>query len=149
SRMSTEEADRLEEERRLCYVGMTRAMHKLYLTYAEIRRQYGREEYHRPSRFIAELPKECLDTVRLQTPAYSRAPAYQTSSSTSSLQAFTALGDTGYQLGQRVRHAKFGEGVVINYEGGGDNGRVQVNFDSEGTKWLALAYANLEKLSCV
>ncbi|MCV5836315.1 ATP-binding domain-containing protein, partial [Escherichia coli] len=66
SQMSAEEAGRLEEERRLCYVGMTRAMQKLYITYAEMRRLYGQDKYHKPSRFIRELPETCLDEVRMK-----------------------------------------------------------------------------------
>ncbi|WP_319950517.1 3'-5' exonuclease, partial [Klebsiella pneumoniae] len=60
SQMSLDEGGRLEEERRLAYVGVTRAMQKLTLTYAETRRLYGKEVYHRPSRFIGELPEECV-----------------------------------------------------------------------------------------
>ena len=67
SQMSVGEPGRLEEERRLCYVGMTRAMEKLILTYAESRRLYGQENFHRPSRFIAELPPESIQEVRVQT----------------------------------------------------------------------------------
>lgn len=127
---------RLEEERRLCYVGMTRAMEKLVITYAEIRRQYGREEYHRPSRFLSELPAELLDEVRPQ--ARFQVPIKpQMGASISD--------DAGFYLGETVSHAKFGQGVVLAVEGGGAHTRVQVKFAEHGSKWLVLAYANLLK----
>ncbi|WP_133130303.1 DNA helicase II [Legionella yabuuchiae] len=133
-KQSVEEPGRLEEERRLCYVGMTRAMEKLVLTYAEIRRQYGREEYHRPSRFLRELPAKYLDELRPKA-------SYQPVSKPSSFPS--ADNDSGFQLGQSVHHAKFGHGVVLAVEGSGAHTRVQVNFDCHGSKWLVVAYANL------
>ncbi|AWN73913.1 DNA helicase II [Legionella anisa] len=134
-KQSLEEPGRLEEERRLCYVGMTRAMRKLVLSYAEIRRQYGREEYHRPSRFLRELPQELLDEIRVkakfQAPVISRnKPSVVPETS-------------GLSLGQSVTHAKFGQGVVLAVEGSGAHTRVQVKFSEHGVKWLVLAYANL------
>jgi DNA helicase-2/ATP-dependent DNA helicase PcrA len=134
-KQSMEEPGRLEEERRLCYVGMTRAMQELVMSHAEVRRQYGREEYHRPSRFLRELPQELLEDVRVK----SRYPG-----SIPKQGAFKAIvNDSGFKLGQNVQHAKFGRGVVIAMEGSGAHTRVQVKFVSEGTKWLVLAYANL------
>lgn len=134
---SVEEPGRLEEERRLCYVGMTRARRKLYLSYAESRRLHGTENYSVPSRFLRELPPELLEEVRprasISRPVYGGAPA-----------AHIAELAPELQLGQRVRHAKFGEGVVLNYEGQGATARVQVNFEADGSKWLVLAYAKLE-----
>lgn len=127
--MSFEESDRLSEERRLCYVGMTRAMKKLYLTYAEVRRLHGKEAYHRPSRFLRELPDHVLDKVRF-THHFSRP-------STSNTEI------AGFKLGQRVKHAKFGEGIIVDLEGSGTHARAQVRF-SEGTKWLVVGYAGLE-----
>jgi len=133
-KQSMEEPGRLEEERRLCYVGMTRAMEKLVLSYAEIRRQYGREEYHRPSRFLSELPEKLLDEVRskarFQLP---ESKPFKTS----------VASDSGFRLGQSVSHAKFGQGIVLAIEGSGPHTRVQVKFAEHGTKWLVLAYANL------
>lgn len=134
-KMSLDEGN-LEEERRLCYVGITRAMETLYLTYAESRRLYGSETMNRPSRFIREIPGELLQEVRLggtiTRPVATRmAPASP---------------DHGLSLGQRVHHNVFGEGIVINYEGDGNQARVQVNFDSEGAKWLMMAYANLSPI---
>lgn len=137
SKAAVEEPGRLEEERRLCYVGMTRAMEKLILSYAEIRRQYGREEYHRPSRFLRELPQELLDEIRVK--AHFQAPVLQKNLFTANSSAEAA----GLKLGQNVSHAKFGEGVVLSVEGSGAHTRVQVKFTEHGAKWLVLAYANL------
>lgn len=142
SQMSAEDAGRLEEERRLCYVGMTRAMQKLYLTYAEIRRLYGQDKYHKPSRFIRELPEQCLDEVRMKAQV-SRPASSGRFSSTAVKENFN---ETGFSLGARVRHPKFGEGTIINFEGSGAQSRVQVAFNGEGIKWLVTAYARLEKV---
>ena len=138
--MSLEEPGRLEEERRLCYVGITRAMKQLYLTYAEARRMNGQENYNRPSRFIAEIPPELIQEVRVQSsvsrpPGIPRAPTGPARSG--------EVDGTALQLGQRVLHKKFGEGIILNYEGEGKQARVQVNFDDVGAKWLMVAYANL------
>jgi DNA helicase-2/ATP-dependent DNA helicase PcrA len=142
-KMSMEEPGRLEEERRLCYVGITRAMEKLYITYAETRRLYGNENYHAPSRFIREIPKEYLQEVRLNT-TISR----PTSFSRSSVGAYAAqeAAANGVALGQRVLHSIFGEGVILSVEGQGANARIQVNFDDEGSKWLVMQYANLQAI---
>ncbi|EJL6338104.1 DNA helicase II [Vibrio cholerae] len=142
SQMSAEEAGRLEEERRLCYVGMTRAMQKLYITYAEMRRLYGQDKYHKPSRFIRELPEGCLDEVRMKAQV-SRPTSTGRFSQTVVKESFN---ETGFNLGSRVRHPKFGEGTIINFEGSGPQSRVQVAFNGEGIKWLVTAYARLEKL---
>jgi DNA helicase-2/ATP-dependent DNA helicase PcrA len=138
-RQSMEEPGRLEEERRLCYVGMTRAMEKLTLSYAEVRRQYGREEYHRPSRFIAEIPVECLSAVRVK----SRSTPASASQTFRQKQAAAMVEDSGFRIGQAVMHPKFGEGIILAAEGSGAHTRVQVKFEEEGLKWLVLAYANL------
>ncbi len=138
--MSLEEPGRMEEERRLAYVGITRAMKKLVLTYAESRRLYGQEKFHALSRFVREVPADCLQEVRLRNtvtrPAMVGRPNESLFSQDSAQQS-------GFSLGQRVRHPKFGEGIVMNCEGTGHHTRVQVNFD-EGAKWLVLAYAPLE-----
>jgi DNA helicase-2/ATP-dependent DNA helicase PcrA len=142
----------LEEERRLCYVGTTRAMKRLYLTYAEQRRMHGVDSYGAPSRFIAEIPAELVEEVRprvqVSRPTYApgRPSSYGAgrSSSTPSTQRFTDDVPGGLKLGQRVRHQKFGDGVVLGLEGQGTNARVQVNFERQGSKWLMLGYANLE-----
>ena len=143
-RMSAEEPGRLEEERRLCYVGITRAREQLYLCYAESRRLHGQEHYNRASRFLQEIPNEYLREVRLNN-TVERPIGY--GGSDSGLSGFSASDDnTGFALGQRVNHSIFGEGVVLNFEGSGASARVQVNFENEGSKWLVLQYANLEAL---
>ncbi len=150
SQQSIGESGRIEEERRLCYVGMTRAMKKLVLTYAEQRRIYGVEQLHSPSRFIGEIPSDALYHVRMQR----RNDSYgDTFAGTSGGRFHTGAShetfeQTGFQLGQRVRHAKFGEGTVINYEGSGAQSRIQINFDEFGlgSKWLVVAYARLDRL---
>jgi DNA helicase-2/ATP-dependent DNA helicase PcrA len=128
----------LEEERRLCYVGATRAMRDLYLTYAEQRRMHGVDSYGAPSRFIAEIPAELVEEVRprvqVSRPTYTPSRAGR----------FMDDAPGSLRLGQRVRHQKFGDGVVLNVEGQGSNARVQVNFERQGTKWLMIGYANLE-----
>jgi DNA helicase-2/ATP-dependent DNA helicase PcrA len=132
----------LEEERRLCYVGITRAKQTLYVTYAEQRRLHGMDNFSQPSRFIAEIPDEFVEEIRprvqvsrpLHTPA--RRAARQTPAAAGS--------ELGIRLGQRVRHGKFGDGVILNCEGQGAHARVEVNFESAGTKWLVLSYANLD-----
>jgi DNA helicase II / ATP-dependent DNA helicase PcrA len=136
--MSMEEPEKLEEERRLAYVGITRAMQKLYLIYTEKRRLYGKETYPAVSRFIREIPAELKEDVRLNTQVVS--PSF---SSSSSMSDPSFENETGFALGQLVEHPKFGSGVILNCEGDGAQARVQVNFDSVGTKWLVLAYANL------
>ncbi|MEE7627545.1 DNA helicase II [Methylobacter sp. Wu8] len=139
SQQSVDDVGRLEEERRLCYVGITRAMQQLYLTYAESRRLYGRESYPRPSRFLREIPPEHLQEVRMRA-AVSR-PVTAVKPKAQSLQT-----EGKYKLGQRVSHAKFGEGVVLQMEGEGAQERVQINFKQVGLKWLILAYAQLDVL---
>lgn len=140
SQQSVEEIGRLEEERRLCYVGMTRAMEKLYLCHAESRRLYGQEKFHPPSRFLRELPEECVEDIRMRN-QISRPATTGRFSNTITLETFE---NTGFKLGQSVIHQKFGEGVVLNYEGSGAQSRIQVNFSQVGSKWLVVAYANLK-----
>ncbi len=138
--MSLEEPGRMEEERRLAYVGITRAMKKLVLTYAESRRLYGQEKFHALSRFVREIPGDCLQEVRLRNTVTRPAMVGRPNES---LFAQDSARQSGFSLGQRVRHPKFGEGIVLNSEGTGHHTRVQVNFD-DGAKWLVLAYAPLE-----
>lgn len=140
SQQSVEEIGRLEEERRLCYVGMTRAMSKLYLLHAESRRIYGQEKCHKASRFLRELPENCVEEIRMQSQV-SRPKSVGKFSNTFTLETFA---NTGFKLGQQVAHAKFGEGVVLNYEGSGAQSRIQVNFEEVGSKWLVVEYANLQ-----
>jgi DNA helicase II / ATP-dependent DNA helicase PcrA len=132
--MSLETPGRLEEERRLCYVGITRAMQKLYLTHAQIRRLHGKEVYHRPSRFLAELPETVLDEIRVKTiikPKIKPTVEEKTEQS-------------GLYPGQSVMHPHFGRGFVLAIEGHGEHTRVQIDFERHGVKWLILRYARLE-----
>ena len=138
---SMESASQLEEERRLCYVAITRAMEKLYITHAESRRLHGTDTFNPPSRFLREIPKELIDEIRPR--AQTNIP-YNRKSFNETKMEFEE--EIGIALGQKVKHKKFGEGIVLNYEGSGDSARIQVNFDESGTKWLVMAYANLEKL---
>ncbi|OAN19178.1 DNA helicase II [Photobacterium jeanii] len=142
SSRTTEEVGRLEEERRLCYVGMTRAMQKLYITYAEMRRLYGKDNYHKPSRFIREIPEQYIEEVRMK--AQVSRPA--SSGRFSQTVVNDNFNQTGFSLGQRVQHPKFGEGTIINFEGSGAQSRVQVAFNGEGIKWLVTQYAKLEAM---
>ena len=135
SQRSLDEEGKLEEERRLCYVGITRARKQLVLTSAEHRRLYGQDMYPTPSRFVSEIPEHLLNEVRSR-PSVSQ-PLYSPKSQ-------AAAPVNGISVGQRVMHAKFGEGVVINLEGSGAHARVEVNFEYAGTKWLVMAYANLQ-----
>ena len=138
-KMSTEDPAKLEEERRLCYVGITRAMKKLTISYAEIRRVHGEEKYHRQSRFIREIPSECLQEVRLKT-EIKRAARF------SDVKYDGVDENDGLRPGQRVNHHLFGDGVIVNVEGRGDKAKIQINFDDEGIKWLVSQYANLEAI---
>ncbi|TKD34325.1 DNA helicase II [Azotobacter chroococcum] len=140
-KMSLEEPGRLEEERRLAYVGITRAMQRLVVTYAETRRLYGSETYNKISRFVREIPPALLREVRLSN-SLSRPAAARPSHG--AIFAGAAVPDTPFALGQRVRHPLFGEGTILNFEGAGAQARVQVNFEGEGSKWLMLGYAKLE-----
>ncbi len=148
-KMSMDNIAGLEEERRLCYVGITRARTKLYMSHAESRRMHGEVNLCRPSRFINEIPNELLDEIRMKS-SVSRPSFGNTrigSRVSSKLSGDIEVPETDLSLGQRVVHGKFGEGVILNYEGQGPNARVQVNFDAVGSKWLVLSYAKLEVLA--
>lgn len=161
---SSEQPEGLEEERRLCYVGMTRAMRKLHMSYAETRRLHGSETYCSPSRFIRELPKELLNEVRPQmqvsrpssqggygqyggsrygSSQYGRRDKQETFGS-GLPPGMQETGTAGLALGQRVMHPKFGEGTILSFEGEGSRARVQINFNDAGSKWLVVGYAKLE-----
>ncbi len=136
-----EAGGRLEEERRLCYVGITRAREQLCLSHAEVRRMFGSESHCRPSRFLNEIPSGLIQEIRprmqVQRPWVSpRAPQYPKPGSSINQ-------DWPFRLGESVNHKKFGNGTVVSFEGSGEHARVQVNFDRAGAKWLVLAYANL------
>ena len=140
-KLSIEDPNQLQEERRLCYVGMTRSMEKLFVTHAEMRNLYGSESFNPASRFLREIPEEL--TVEVRT------GGNVSRSSNSKLKGSRINGEvpeTEFKLGQRVLHESFGEGVILNYEGEGSNARVEVNFDSSETKWLMVTYAKLHQI---
>ena len=136
---SSEEPGRMEEERRLCYVGITRAREQLVVTSAEVRRLYGGESYNMLSRFVREIPDDLIQEVRPKArftrPGVQAAP---------SMHRERAEAETGLFVGQRVNHARFGDGIVLNLEGQGPQSRVQVNFEDAGSKWLIASMANLQ-----
>ncbi len=138
SQQATDDPGRLQEERRLCYVGITRAMEQLYLTHAESRRLYGKDNYPRPSRFLREIPPESIQEIRMR--------AQVSRPVTTSINEHVSKANSKYRPGQSVRHEKFGEGVVLQTEGDGEQERVQINFRNAGIKWLMLAYAKLDTL---
>jgi DNA helicase-2/ATP-dependent DNA helicase PcrA len=158
---SINDLDGLEEERRLCYVGMTRAMKQLYFTYAEQRRLHGIDNHNAPSRFLQDVPAAMIEEVRPRirfshTPAstshdwddrvggHGSEPRSRSRGDGLWKTPLTEVLGGGMRLGTRVRHGKFGEGTVLNIEGQGPHARVQVNFERQGSKWLMLQYANLE-----
>ena len=144
-KMSADEPGRMEEERRLCYVGITRAMKKLYVTHAESRRLHGQETYNRASRFLREIPENLIEEVRLN--ASIRRPYQSTESSPVGHMLNQANQGTDMpNIGERVWHKKFEEGTVLNCEGEGHNARIHINFDGHGAKWLILGMAKLERL---
>ncbi len=148
--MSADDPARLEEERRLCYVGITRAERELVMSYAEQRMLHGRTQFNPPSRFLRELPEELVEEVRPKVKTYPT--GYQGNKYRPAepppvrVPNKYAEAETGYRIGQRVRHAKFGDGMITASEGSGAHSRVQVNFKAVGSKWLVLGYVNLEKL---
>ncbi len=138
-KLSIEEPDQLQEERRLCYVGMTRSMEKLFIVHAEMRNLHGTETFNPPSRFLREIPAELTLEVRTGGSIARRNSSMDKVSK-------GEVPDTDFKLGQRVFHEVFGEGVILNYEGQGSNARVEVNFDSSKTKWLMVSYAKLKNI---
>ena len=141
SRQSKDEPHLLDEERRLCYVGMTRAMKSLTLSYASRRFLHGQSFYSLSSRFLDEIPKSFLNYIKNESTenSYQR---YEKNTNVSN--KMIATSDSIYSIGQVVKHAKFGLGTILNYEGSGDSMRLQINFQRAGTKWLISSYANLE-----
>ena len=122
---------KLEEERRLCYVGMTRAMRKLYMTYAEVRRIHGKEAYHRPSRFLHEIPPELVDDIRFRTKVSRPQPISN---------SYRPQAQGRFRIGQEVHHKIFGDGTVIDCEGDGEEMKLKVRFANAGTKILIASY---------
>lgn len=135
------EENGIEEERRLCYVGVTRAQQRLFLSMAEHRRLYGRDHFNTTSRFVDEIPNELLMEIR------PRLNVSKPVTQTPRRQSIREDNTTGLSIGQRVMHAKFGEGTVTDYEGQGAHARIYVNFEDVGPKWLVLAYAKLEVMN--
>ena len=129
------EANGLEEERRLMYVAVTRARRRLYLSHTQSRMLHGQVRYNIPSRFLDEIPEELLKRMNSRSEPKAAAPTYAPARSQSA--------SYPWRVGQAVAHQKFGQGVVVSYEGNADDLRVQVNFGSAGMKWLALEYAKL------
>jgi DNA helicase-2/ATP-dependent DNA helicase PcrA len=144
---SMSEYDGLEEERRLAYVAITRARRRLYLTHAQSRMLHGQVRYNVASRFFDELPAALVSWLSPRRvtawPARAEPPAAQDASFGAA--SYGALADRpGWRIGQSVKHAKFGLGIIIDAEGRGTDARVQVNFRDAGVKWLALEYAKLQ-----
>ena len=139
----------LEEERRLFYVAMTRAMRELRISFSEVRTRYQGSSVSMPSRFLAELPEENVDRM-FQEFSHSRSPysrprVYEgRARRVEDRPALPAA--NGVRMGSAVKHAKFGSGIVLAVEGSGDSARLQVRFDRAGTKWLVLGYAKLQLL---
>ena len=140
--MSIDEPGRLEEERRLCYVGITRAEEQLYLTCADARRHHGRMMHPIPSRFLGEIPEHLIDQIR---PIHSQPAAFNQAAKGAepTINRTHKANETGFEIGQQVHHAKFGEGIIMDVEGSGSSARVQVNFGTHGSKWLILSFAKL------
>ncbi len=141
SQRSVDDEGRLEEERRLAYVGITRARERLFVTHAESRRMHGSEMLARPSRFLGEIPADLIDEVRPRVQVSRPLYAGRFSDAAAMLQE-----ELPVKLGQHVSHPSFGEGVVVSAEGSGAHTRLQVNFAAAGSKWLVAAYANLTPL---
>ena len=144
------EKDGIDEERRLMYVAITRARKRLYISFAQTRMLHGQTRYNMKSRFFAELPEQVLKWLTPRIAA-TRANLWQGDDdfAAAALPAYArarAAADSGYRIGQNVQHTKFGSGVIVNSEGNGQDARLQVNFGRNGVKWLALAYAKLERV---
>jgi len=125
----------LEEERRLCYVGITRAMRKLFMTYAEVRRTYGKEAYHRPSRFLHEIPVEYVSEIRFRT---------KVSKPASMMNAYQPKSEGNFRIGTEVHHKIFGSGIVLDTEGDGEDMKVKVKFAKIGTKLLIASFLTVK-----
>src|SRR2546425_8990410 len=138
---SVVERDGLEEERRLAYVAITRARHRLYLSHAQTRLLHGQTRYNIPSRFLEEIPGELMKWL---TPRFSKRREFVWGAAKKEQSVFKKARDTGgFRIGQNVVHPKFGSGIIVDAEGQGSEARVQVNFGNLGVKWLALSVAKL------
>ena len=141
SQQSIYDAGKLEEERRLCYVGITRAREKLYITHAEKRLLYGRETPASKSRFLRELPSELLEEVRpkreVSRPMTAKSSNFSITNLPKEMQS-----ESSYRLGQRVEHESFGAGVILKMEGEGKTERALIKF-SDDSRWLMTLYTKL------
>ena len=159
--ITADDPEEVEEERRLCYVGITRAEEELTLTCARRRMIRGETQYNKMSRFLKEIPMELLSTgavFQKHEPEEERKPsAYQQARQAFRAKAFVQPGAArsfgspkgegpGYQVGDRVRHVKFGEGTVTAMVEGGRDYEVTVDFDGPGTKKMFAAFAKLQKI---
>ena len=148
---SVQERDGLEEERRLMYVAVTRARERLYLSFAQTRMLHGQSRYNLRSRFIEEIPESVMKWLTPTKGASRRGPVnyYEPPVARASPRPPARTPEPagrdldGLRIGQNVRHARFGIGVIVAAEGSGRDARVQVNFGRQGVKWLALAVAKL------
>jgi DNA helicase-2/ATP-dependent DNA helicase PcrA len=122
----------IEEERRLCYVGITRAMRKLFMSYAESRRMHGKESYHKPSRFLREIPVDALEEIRFRAKVSRPFAVMQDDI------------DERFRIGQTVVHRVFGEGTILDCEGSGEDMKVTVRFPQIGTKMLIASYLTVK-----
>ena len=141
SRQSKDEPHLLDEERRLCYVGMTRAMQSLTLSYASRRFLHGQSFYSLNSRFLDEIPRSFLNYIKNPNSENTYGGYIKNTKDSKKMVSTT---DSIYSIGQVVKHSKFGLGTIVNYEGSGDSMRLQIKFQKVGTKWLISSYANLE-----
>jgi len=157
--LSLDSPDKFEEERRLCYVGMTRAMQKLYISHARVRRLHGNEQYRRVSSFLKDIPCEFVQRLGQDYEEYSSVnldpngnnnrlqnsnAGFSSKSSSSDIVMFE---EYRYYIGQQVIHSKFGVGTIIGFEGGGELLKINVNFESVGQKLLAATYAKLKPVN--
>lgn len=130
----------LEEERRLAYVGITRAITKLVLTYAQNRRLYNKDISNSPSRFIYELPAKCIIKIHSRFFVKHKTLEFMNQKINKNICNMK----TNFFIGQKVKHPTFGKGVILNIEGDGNYEKVKVLFQQVNIKWLVSRYANLE-----
>ena len=140
-KMAIQDGRELEEERRLCYVGITRAKESICISYAQSRRLYNQESFQRTSRFLAEIPKELITEISStnQEGTFYEKKIEQRSS-------YNNLQHSKWKLGQNIKHHKFGYGIILNFEGDGENTRIQIRFENHGVKWLIQEYAKIENV---
>ena len=147
----------MEEERRLCYVAMTRARERLYLCGSQRRNVFGQYEYMRPSRFIGEIPDEFMEMHTLQQ-AFNKVQTAAKASTSKKTNIFTGKGNDTVKktksanvqlinIGDKVQHAKFGVGIVVKVEGKGDDAQLHIAFAGQGIKSFIQKYAPIKKVN--